>query len=74
MKNNKNIKSIILALALVAFTAQSCSDFLDEKLVSDVSAGSYYTTAAGLEDAVDATYSFLREIHSTNPLTSTITV
>jgi starch-binding outer membrane protein, SusD/RagB family len=64
MKNNKNIKSIILALALIAFTAQSCSDFLDEKLISDVSAGSYYTTAAGLEDAVDATYSFLREIHS----------
>lgn len=51
-------------MALIALTAQSCSDFLDESLVSDVSAGSYYTTAAGLEDAVDATYSFLREIHS----------
>ncbi len=64
MKNIKNIKSIILGIALIAFTAQSCSDYLDETLISDVSAGSYYTTAAGLEDAVDAAYSFLREIHS----------
>lgn len=64
MKLNIKMKSIIGAMALIALTAQSCSDFLDESLVSDVSAGSYYTTAAGLEDAVDATYSFLREIHS----------
>ena len=64
MKLNIKMKSIIGAMALLALTAQSCSDFLDESLVSDVSAGSYYTTAAGLEDAVDATYSFLREIHS----------
>jgi len=60
----KITKSIILALALVAFSAQSCKDYLDETLVAQVSAASYYTTAAGLEDAVDATYSFLREIHS----------
>lgn len=51
-------------MALVALSTQSCQNFLDEELVSDVSAGSYYTTAAGLEDAVDATYSFLREIYS----------
>jgi hypothetical protein len=59
----KNIKSLI-ALGLFALAAQSCSDYLEETLVSDVSAGSYYTTPSGLEDAVDATYSFLREIHS----------
>lgn len=53
-----------MAVGLIAFTSQSCQNFLDEELVSDVSAGSYYTTAAGLEDAVDAAYSFLREIHS----------
>lgn len=46
------------------FSAQACKDYLKEELVSGVSASSYYTTAAGLEDAVDATYSFLREIHS----------
>lgn len=60
----KITKSILIAFALIAFSTQSCKDYLDEQLVSQVSAGSYYTTPAGLEDAVDATYSFLREIHS----------
>jgi len=57
-------KSSVIAIGLVMATAISCKDFLDEKLISNVSASSYYTTAAGLEDAVDATYSFLRQIHS----------
>jgi starch-binding outer membrane protein, SusD/RagB family len=57
-------KAILLIVILMAFATQSCKDFLDETLVSKVSAGSYYTTPAGLEDAVDAAYSFLREIHS----------
>ena len=60
----KITKSIFVTLALIGLTTQSCKDFLEEKLVSGVSAGSYYSTAAGLEDAVDATYSFLREIYS----------
>lgn len=60
----KITKSIVVTLALIAFSAQSCKDYLTETLVSDVSAGSYYTTPTGLEDAVDATYSFLREIYS----------
>ena len=64
MKMLKNIKSILITFALIAVSTQSCKDFLDENLVSGVSAGGYYTTAAGLEDAVDATYSFLREIYS----------
>jgi hypothetical protein len=64
MKMNKNIKSILLALALIAFSTQSCQDYLDEKLISDVTASTYYKNAAGMEDAVDATYSFLREIYS----------
>lgn len=49
---------------LVALCTQSCSDYLDEKLVSGVTANTFYATVAGLEDAVDATYSFLRQIHS----------
>lgn len=57
-------RSILSTVVLIMFGTISCKDFLDEKLVSGVSAGSYYTTVAGLEDAVDATYSFLREIHS----------
>ncbi len=64
MKTNTKIKAIFMVFALVALTTQSCKDYLDEPLVSGVSASTYYTTAAGLEDAVDATYSFLREIHS----------
>jgi hypothetical protein len=64
MKTNKKITAIFMVFALVALSTQSCKDYLEEPLVSQVSAGSYYTTAAGLEDAVDATYSFLRDIHS----------
>lgn len=61
----KNItKSILIVLALMAISVQSCNDYLDEKLVSGVAAGSYYPTVAGFEDAVDATYSFLRNIYS----------
>ncbi|NND04834.1 MAG: RagB/SusD family nutrient uptake outer membrane protein [Saprospiraceae bacterium] len=49
-------KIYLLALALLAMTSQSCEKFLEEELVSDVSASSYYTTAQGFEDAVKATY------------------
>ena len=56
-------KLIILGLTLLAFMSQSCEDFLKEELVSDVSASSYYTTPAGLEDAVDATYGYLKYIY-----------
>lgn len=65
-------KSIILILALVAFNIQSCKDFLKEELVSDV-AGVYYTTAAGLEDAVDGAYSYLKYVYS-NERAYTLTV
>ncbi|MDF9796051.1 hypothetical protein OKW21_001314 [Catalinimonas alkaloidigena] len=53
-------KSIISLVALLAFFGQSCESFLEEDLVSDVSASSYYTTPAGFEDAVDATYAWLK--------------
>ena len=54
------IKISILALATIAFLGQSCEKYLEEELVSDVSAGSYYTTVQGFEDAVKATYSWLK--------------
>lgn len=66
-------KSIIIIIALLASGVQSCNDFLDENLVSDVAASTYYTTPAGLEDAVDATYSFMRFIYS-NERAYTLTV
>lgn len=65
-------KSIILIVALMTLNIQSCKDFLTEELVSDVSA-SYYTTAAGLEDAVDGAYSYLKYVYS-NERAYTLTV
>jgi hypothetical protein len=59
----KITKSLVVALALIGFSTQSCEDYLDEKLESKI-ATSYYATAAGMEDAVDAAYTFLRETSS----------
>jgi hypothetical protein len=56
------IKGIITAIALVALSVTSCDKYLEEKLVSDVAAASYYTNAAGIEDAVDAAYSYMKYI------------
>lgn len=53
-------KLTILTIAILAFVGQSCEKFLEEELVSDVSADSYYSTPAGFEDAVDATYAWLK--------------
>lgn len=47
-------------LTLVAFLGQSCESYLEEELVSDVSSGTYYTTPQGFEDAVKATYSWMK--------------
>ncbi len=60
----KITKSILIALTLIAFSTQSCKDYLGEELDAGVAASSYYKTAAGFEDGVDGTYSFLREIYS----------
>jgi hypothetical protein len=46
-----------LALAAVAWMSTSCEDYLSEQMITGVSAGSFYTTAAGFESAVNATYS-----------------
>ncbi|MCB0687533.1 MAG: RagB/SusD family nutrient uptake outer membrane protein [Saprospiraceae bacterium] len=43
-------------LILIAIGSISCDKYLEEDLVSDVSASTYYTTAQGFEDAVNATY------------------
>lgn len=48
----------------MVLSIQSCDDFLKEKLRSDVAAGTYYTTAAGLEDAVDATYYYTKLVYT----------
>ena len=56
-------KISILTLAMVALLGQSCENYLEEELVSDVSAGTYYTTVQGFEDAVKATYSWLKPFY-----------
>ena len=56
----KKYIALFFMFSVVGFINQSCEDFLEEELVSDVSASSYYTTPAGLEDAVKATYSELK--------------
>lgn len=41
----------------------SCDDALEEELVTDVSAASYYSTEKGLQDAVVATYALLKPFY-----------
>jgi hypothetical protein len=53
MKN----KLIIYATLLSTFFISSCEDYLEEELTTGVSASSFYTTPAGFESAVNATYS-----------------
>lgn len=56
-------KVIYIMAAFVTVNILSCEDFLREELVSDVSAA-YYETPAGFEDAVDATYHYLKFVYS----------
>lgn len=53
---------LILVLAL-AFLTKSCDKFIEEELVTDVSAASYYTTESGLEDGVKAAYSSFKPFY-----------
>ncbi|MFH6601882.1 RagB/SusD family nutrient uptake outer membrane protein [Maribacter algicola] len=53
---------LILVLAL-AFSIESCDKFIEEELITDVSAASYYTTEGGFEDAVKATYSTFKPFY-----------
>jgi len=52
MKNN----IYIFFLLAVLLAGTSCEKYLEEDLVSDVSASSYYTTSQGFKDAISATY------------------
>lgn len=56
-------KSILVLLGITVLL--SCETYLDENNIADVSAGSYYTTAQGLEDAVKATYGIMKEFYGT---------
>lgn len=54
-----------LSIAAAAFVGQGCESYLEEELVSDVSAASYYTTPQGFEDAVRATYAGMKSFYGT---------
>lgn len=58
-----NKKYYILLVLALAFLTKSCDKFIEEDLVTDVSAASYYTTAAGLEDGVRATYATFKPFY-----------
>lgn len=58
---NRNIYTVLVLL--LAFLTVSCDNFIEEELVSDVSAASYYTTENGFEDGVRATYSTFKPFY-----------
>jgi len=61
------MKKLILKSLFVlgAISVVSCENYLDEVSIRDVSAGTYYTTPQGLEDAVKATYGIMKEFYGT---------
>ena len=58
-----SIKKVLIAVGIISIF--SCQDYLAENNIANVSASSYYTTAAGLEDAVKATYGIIKEFYGT---------
>ncbi len=56
----------IVALAALMLTGQSCSDLLDEKVISNIGSD-YLSTARGFEDGVNSAYSSLRNYYATQP-------
>jgi len=57
----KKFRLLLSFLAVAAFT--SCEEYLEENNIANVTASGYYTTAAGLEDAVRATYGIMKEFY-----------
>ena len=56
-------KIYIILAVMLAFVTRSCDKYLEEDLVTDVSAATYYTTEKGFEDAVKATYAKLKPFY-----------
>lgn len=56
-------KTYIAFILTLACLTWSCDKFLEEDLVTDVSADSHYTTEKGFEDAVNATYAGLKSFY-----------
>lgn len=63
--------SLIYTLALVFLLATACSDYLEEENPGNVVANNFYTTEAGYESLVNATYASLRTIYGDEPFVFT---
>lgn len=61
MKKINNIIFVTLTILSVAFS--SCSNFLTEENLSNVTAESYYITAEGFEALVNSNYAKLRDVY-----------
>ena len=57
------MKKIIYSLGILGLALTSCSDYLEEENLSNVTAESFYVTEEGFETLVNANYSQLREIY-----------
>ena len=69
MKNSKNIKFPVLAIAMMTLLLTSCKEsFLAEVPVSTLTTDVYYKTEAGFEDLVRSCYPLLRNIHQNRTL------
>lgn len=55
------IKQIAILLISCCVTLSGCKDYLEEVDPNRVTADNYFTTPAGLKDAVDGTYSTMRD-------------
>ncbi len=58
MQSVSNKLPVLLLLLAASIVVPSCDKYLEEELVSNVSAATYYPTPTGFEDAVKATYAF----------------
>ncbi len=61
------MKRIYISLLAISLAFSSCQDFLEEENLSNVTTDSFYTTATGYENLVNANYSQLREIYGNEP-------
>jgi hypothetical protein len=59
----KPINILLLSLILLPVLAVVSCDILSEDIVSGVTADAHYTTPEGFQDAVNATYFFMREYY-----------
>lgn len=57
------MKKIIITLGFLGIVLTSCSDYLEEENLSNVTAETFYLTEIGFESLVNANYAQLREIY-----------